>query len=206
MAGVIWLYRVTPGLPVVSAPEPTISPVASPPLTPFQLDARLKAIQQVDDVVTGPIEASQDQRTKLWQSAFVYIGDGSFDRRPAEFDGAYKSAFAEFERTLRNLDTYPEVVTAGADNAFNVGFHEKLQNALSNGTQKVAFAALLQARSVAICRRSSWCPRSGMKFANSTLTANRGDHPSSTIAGGGKSTTESAGNYTTCVDATKSIT
>ena len=42
-----------------------------------------------------------------------------------------------------------------------------------------------------------------MKFANSTLTANRGDHPSSTIAGGGKSTTESAGNYTTCVDATE---
>jgi hypothetical protein len=41
-----------------------------------------------------------------------------------------------------------------------------------------------------------------MKFANSTLTANRGDHPSSTIAGGGKSTTESAGNYTTCEDAT----
>ena len=35
-------------------------------------------------------------------------------------------------------------MAAGADNAFNVGFHQKLQNALSNGTQKVAFAALLQ--------------------------------------------------------------
>jgi len=41
-----------------------------------------------------------------------------------------------------------------------------------------------------------------MKFGNSTLTANRGDHPSSTIAGGAKSTTKSAGNYTTSEDAT----
>ena len=42
----------------------------------------------------------------------------------------------------------------------------------------------------------------GDEVANSTLTANRGDHPSSTIAGGGKTTTKSAGNYTTSVDAT----
>jgi hypothetical protein len=42
-----------------------------------------------------------------------------------------------------------------------------------------------------------------MKFANSTLTANRGDHPSSIINGGGKPTTENEGNYTTYVDATE---
>jgi len=41
----------------------------------------------------------------------------------------------------------------------------------------------------------------GMKLTNSTLTANRGDHPSTTIAGGGKSTIEHAGNYITCADA-----
>jgi len=39
------------------------------------------------------------------------------------------------------------------------------------------------------------------EVGNSTLTANRGDHPSSTFIGGGKSTTKSAGNYTTSGDA-----
>ena len=40
-----------------------------------------------------------------------------------------------------------------------------------------------------------------MKFGNSTLTACRGDHSSSTCSAGGKSTVESAGNYTTSQDA-----
>ena len=40
-----------------------------------------------------------------------------------------------------------------------------------------------------------------MKFGNSTLTACRGDHSSSTCLAGGKSTAESTGNYTTNEDA-----
>jgi len=93
-------------------------------------------------------------------------------------------------------------VAAGADNAFNIDFHEKLKNALSNGTQKSPSPLFCKSSLSGNLSSVIVVSRPGMKFANSTLTANRGDHPSSTIAGGGKSTTESAGNYTTCVDAT----
>ena len=32
----------------------------------------------------------------------------------------------------------------GADQAFDIGFHQNLQHGLRNGSQKIAFAALLQ--------------------------------------------------------------
>jgi hypothetical protein len=91
---------------------------------------------------------------------------------------------------------------AGTDRSFNVGFHQQLQNALGYGTKKVAFAALLQ-------ELGQWQSIVGHRgvlgrdeASNSTLTANRGDHLSSTIASSGKSTTETPGNYTTSEDAT----
>jgi hypothetical protein len=93
-------------------------------------------------------------------------------------------------------------VTAGADQALDIGFHQQLQNALGYGTKKVAFAALLQE----LCQWQSILGHRGVlgwdEVSNSTLTANRGDHLSSTIAGSGKSTTETRGNYTTSEDAT----
>ena len=77
------------------------------------------------------------------------------------------------------------LVTAGADYAFNISFHQELENALGNSAQKVAFAALLQ-------QLTQWQSVFGHRgvlgrdeVGNSTLTANRGDHPSSTFIGGG---------------------
>jgi hypothetical protein len=62
-------------------------------------------------------------------------------------------------------------VAAGADQPFDISFHEDLQYRLCHGWQEIAVAALLQQLG-----------RFGVNRCNSTLAGLPGDHPSLTRA------------------------
>ncbi len=126
------------------------------------------------------------------------------DRRGLRLDQDNRVGWAfNFAAAAYNLVRRP-FVAAGTDNPFNVDFHEKLQNALRNSPEKIPFAALLQqfGQWQSVLGHPRIKSEDGVlgwdEVGNSTLTANRSNHPSSTIADGGKN----AGNYTTYGDAT----
>ena len=78
-------------------------------------------------------------------------------------------------------------MTAGADQALDIGLHQNLQHRLSHGSQKIAITALLQQvnqRHSVVGHRILGGSR--VKRCNSTLAALPGDHLSLTRARGSK--------------------
>jgi hypothetical protein len=79
------------------------------------------------------------------------------------------------------------LVTAGADQAFDIGFHQDLQHRLRHGSQEIAVAALLQQlnqRHSVVGHRV--LGQLVVKPCNSTLARLPGDHLSLTRAPGSK--------------------
>ena len=107
------------------------------------------------------------------------LGDAQLERAEARVEAALAIAVAVIEPIAAAL------VPAGADQPFDIGFHQDLQHRLRHGSQEIAVAALLQQlnqRHSVVGHRV--LGRLGVKRCNSTLADLPGDHLSLTRAPG----------------------
>ena len=111
--------------------------------------------------------------------SLAQLGDAQLERAEPRVEAAVAIAVAVIEPIAGAL------VPPGADQPFDIGFHQNLQHRLRHGSQEIAVAALLQQ----LGQRHSLLGhrvlgRLGVKCRNSTLAALPGDHLSLTRAPG----------------------
>src|SRR5215472_11644454 len=144
-------------------------------------------------VETPPIHASWITVTSAFSAVLRGSRNGGKVRSLAQLgDAQLQRAEARVQTTLAISVAVIEpvsaaLVTAGADQAFDIGLHQNLQHRLGHGSQKIAITALLQQvnqRHSVVGHRILGGSR--VKRCNSTLAALPGDHLSLTRAPGSK--------------------
>jgi hypothetical protein len=144
-------------------------------------------------VETPPIQGLQDHRDQRLLGSLARLEERREVRSLAQLGNSQlQRAEARVETTLAISVAVIEpvsaaLVTAGADQAFDISLHQNLQHRLRHGSQKIAIAALLQQvnqRHSVVGHRILGGSR--VKRCNSTLAALPGDHLSLTRVLGSK--------------------